>query len=82
MAVVGIRYPAIIGTTAYNLSVSDQWAGSETCDGIVGQARCKLLTTLSGHQDRTIFSVDWSKHGVIATGLLRLQGWGLCAILW
>lgn len=33
-----------------------------------GQARCKLTTTLSGHHDRAIFSVDWSLQGVIATG--------------
>ena len=33
------------------------------------------MTTLSGHHDRTIFSVDWSKDGVIATGMVRL---GFC----
>ncbi|KAL3155392.1 hypothetical protein ABBQ38_010951 [Trebouxia sp. C0009 RCD-2024] len=32
------------------------------------QARCKLSATLSGHHDRTIFSVDWSTNGTIATG--------------
>jgi hypothetical protein len=33
-----------------------------------GEHRWKLLTTLSGYHDRTIFSVDWSKDGLIATG--------------
>lgn len=32
------------------------------------QAKCKLTATLSGHHDRTIFSVDWSTAGTIATG--------------
>ena len=33
-----------------------------------GEHQWKLLTTLSGFHDRTIFSVDWSKDGLIATG--------------
>ena len=33
-----------------------------------GEQRWRLLTTLSGYHDRTIFSVDWSKDGLIATG--------------
>jgi WD40 repeat protein len=33
-----------------------------------GEHRWKLLTTLSGYHDRTIFSVDWSRDGLIATG--------------
>lgn len=78
MAAVGTICPAILGKLVYGLSVLDEWAGSETCDGFVGQARCKLLTTLSGHHDRTIFSVDWSKHGVIATGLFTPARMGVC----
>ena len=33
-----------------------------------GQLRWALLATLSGHHPRTIFSVDWSCGGLIATG--------------
>lgn len=33
-----------------------------------GEQRWRLLATLSGYHDRTIFSVDWSKGGLIATG--------------
>ena len=31
------------------------------------------MTTLSGHHDRTIFSVDWSRDGVIATGTIDAE---------
>lgn len=29
---------------------------------------CKLSATLSGHHSRTIYSVDWSAEGLLATG--------------
>lgn len=28
----------------------------------------KLVSTLSGYHERTIFTIDWSAEGVIATG--------------
>lgn len=36
--------------------------------GCAGELRWGLLSTLSGYHDRTIFSVDWSKAGLIASG--------------
>ncbi|PSC68890.1 DNA mismatch repair MSH4 [Micractinium conductrix] len=33
-----------------------------------GELRWRLLSTLSGFHDRTVFSVDWSKGGLIASG--------------
>src|SRR5690242_16516429 len=32
-----------------------------------GEPRWGLLTTLSGYHDRTIYSVDWSTTGMLAT---------------
>ena len=31
------------------------------------------MSTLSGHHDRTVFSVDWSARGTIATGVDSCQ---------
>jgi cytosolic iron-sulfur protein assembly protein CIAO1 len=33
-----------------------------------GEPKWRLLTTLSGYSERTIFSVDWSRDGHIASG--------------
>lgn len=35
---------------------------------LAGQLRWQLLSTLSGYHGRTIFTVDWSKAGLIASG--------------
>ncbi|KAL4418689.1 hypothetical protein ABPG77_001259 [Micractinium sp. CCAP 211/92] len=48
-----------------------------------GELRWGLLSTLSGYHDRTIFSVDWSKAGLIASGAadnaIRIFGEGVAA---
>lgn len=33
-----------------------------------GEQRWRLLSTLSGYHERTVFSVDWSRQGLIASG--------------
>jgi WD40 repeat protein len=33
-----------------------------------GEQRWQLLSTLSGYHERTVFSVDWSRQGLIASG--------------
>ncbi|KAI3433638.1 hypothetical protein D9Q98_003447 [Chlorella vulgaris] len=38
------------------------------CRADSGEQQWTLLSTLSGFHDRTIFSVDWSKQGLIASG--------------
>ncbi|KAL4430857.1 hypothetical protein ABPG75_006113 [Micractinium tetrahymenae] len=38
------------------------------CRKEAGELRWRLLSTLGGYHDRTIFSVDWSKAGLIASG--------------
>lgn len=38
------------------------------CPWRAGEQQWTLLSTLSGFHDRTIFSVDWSKQGLIASG--------------
>lgn len=35
---------------------------------IAGQLRWQLLSTLTGYHGRTVFTVDWSKAGLIASG--------------
>jgi cytosolic iron-sulfur protein assembly protein CIAO1 len=55
------------------VSVSDDrtmkvWSCDRDSIGSGGQPRFKLLSTIQGYHERTIFSVDWSKEGYIVTG--------------
>lgn len=46
---------------------SELRAGRSACVHGAGEPRYTLLETLAGHHGRTIFSVDWSSAGLIAT---------------
>lgn len=45
-----------------------RWPPLPTLLPLAGQLRWQLLATLSGYHQRTIFTVDWSKAGLIASG--------------
>jgi WD40 repeat protein len=44
------------------------WQRRVASDSVVKKQHWVKSSTLSGYHDRTIFSVDWSPHGLIATG--------------